>query len=330
MKATDLLDELRPPLDTTPDTSPTLERILLAGPAPRPSPMVRYRRPLVAVGAAALVTTGAVALAPPASNVGPAGIARAAADLGQPDVLLHFTATTTYKDGSTERTETWQTPDGRLTHEIDPGGAGTETSYDQAGGTYETYIRDRNEIQVSTKQNYPETFTDRPNTFGTIANGSLSQVGDLPALLRQAIDGTDPNVRHVGRTTVRGIEVDRIQVNQQVQVADLSGLHCGACTREELRAMQNPPSMRELRNAPTKTVTDVHDIYVRHDNALPVRLVNRPLPGISTVTDFNDVQKLTLDASTRPLLKLGEHPGARRTILPPFDDSKADTAEPGD
>jgi hypothetical protein len=330
MKATDLLDELRPPLDDTPDTSPTLEQILLAGPAPRPAPIVRHRRPLIAVGVAAAVATGAVALAP-SSNVGPVGIARAAADLAQPDVLLHFKATTTYAGGATDRTETWQTPDGRLTHEIDPGGPGSETSYDQAGGTFETYTRDRNEIQVLTKQNYPETFADRPNVFGTIANGSLSEVGDLPALLRQAIDGTDPNVRHVGRTTVRGLEVDHIQVSQQHQIADLSGFHCGRCTREDLGAMKDPPSLREWRDAPTKTVTDVHDIYVRHDDALPVRLVDRPaaLPGVSTVTDFDDVQKLTLDASTRPLLKLGEHPGARRTILPPFDDSRAATAEPG-
>lgn len=315
MKATDLLGELRPPLDDTPDDGPTLERILRAGPAPAPSLAYRYRRPLVAVGVSAVVATGAVALAP-SSDIGPVGIARAAADLAQPGVLLHFNANTTYEGGGTSSTETWQTPDGRLSHEIDSRGAGLETSYDQNGGTYERYVKERNEILVDTKKDYPDTFRDRPSPFGTVANGSRSQVGDLPALLRLALDGTDPDVTHVGRTTVRGVDVDHIQVREQDRV----GIPPKSGTR---------PSLKELRDAPTETITVVRDIYVRHDDALPVRLVQRPgyVPG--STTDYDDVQKLTLDASTRQLLKLGDHPGADRTVEPPFDDSAADTGDSG-
>lgn len=313
MKATDLLAELRPPLDETPDDGLALEQILLARPAPAPSLMHRYRRPLVAVGVTALAATGAIALAPSSDN-GPVGIARAAAELAQPGVLLHFTATTTFADGATSSTETWQTPDGRLWRETD---GGDETAYDQAGGTYETYVQERDEILVQTKENYPETFEDRPDPFGTIANGSKSQVGDLIGLLRVALDGSDPDVSHVGRTTVRGIDVDHIQVKERDQVADLP-------------KSDSPPSLKETRDAPTKTITIVHDIYVRHDNALPVRVVQQAGETPGFTTDFDDVQKLTLDSSTRPLLKLDDHPDARRTIEPPFDDSRADAAVSGD
>lgn len=315
MKATDLLSELRPPLDETPDDGMMLEQILLARPAPAPSLMYRYRRPLVAVGVTALAATGAIALAP-SSDSGPVGIARAAAELAQPGVLLHFTATTTHEGGGKTSTETWQTPDGRLAREIDSSGAGLETAYDQAGGTYEVYVKERDEILVRTKQNYPETFADRPNPFGTVANGSRSQVGDLTALLRLALDGTDPDVRHVGRTTVRGIDVDHIQVKEQDRVLATPA------------ATSTPPGP-DAFDGPTKSITIVRDIYVRHDNALPVRLVQQPGYAPGFTTDYDDVQKLRLDASTRQLLKLDGHPGASRTVEPPFDDSRADAAASG-
>lgn len=315
MKATDLLDELRPPLDETPDDGMTLERILLARPAPAPSLMYRYRRPLVAVGVTAIAATGAIALAPSSDN-GPVGIARAAAALAEPGVLLHFTAITTYERGGRTSTETWQTPDGRISRQIDDGGAGLETAYDQAGGTYEVYVQERNEILVRTKQDYPDTFENRRDPFGTVATGSPSQVGDLTALLRLALDGSDPDVRHLGRTTVRGVDVDHIQVKQRDRVADLpkSG---------------SPPSPKEMRDAPTRTITVVRDIYVRHDNALPVRVVQQPGDAPGFTTDYEDAQKLTLDPSTRPRLKLDAHPGATRTVEPPFDDSVADAAASG-
>lgn len=324
MKATDLLAELRPPLDTTPDDGPTLEQILLAGPAPAPSRTSRYRRPLVAVGVTAIAATGVIALVP-SSDSGPVGLARAAAQLAQPGVLLHFTASTTRTGGATTSTETWQTPDGRLWREIDSGhGHGeSESAYDQAGGTLENYVKERNEILVETKQNYPETFEDRPDRFGTITDGSSeSRVGDLPALLRLAVDGSDPDVRHVGRTTVRGVDVDQIQVKVRHQFADFPG--------SDGPATDSPPpwTPKEWRDAPTKTITIVRDIYVRHDDALPVRVVEQPseypgFPGFTT--DYDDVQKLALDASTRPLLKI-DRPGATRTVEPPFDDSRADAA----
>lgn len=318
MKATDLLAELRPPLDTTPGDETTLERILLAGPAPSPTRTHRHRRPLVAVGVAALVATGAVALAP-SPDAGPVGLARAAADLAQPDVLLHFRATTTYGPGSTSSTETWQTPDGRAWHEIRDDGS--ESTYDQVGGTFQTYVRERDEVLVSTRRNFPETFEDRPNPFGTITDGSHSQVGDLPALLRLALAGTDPDVRHVGRTTVRGIDVDHVQVRHREQVADAPALDM---PRPHGSSKAWRAALKARPAAGTRTITIVHDVYVRHDDALPVRVVQRPGYDRGTVTDFDDVQKLALDATTRSLLKLRDHRGAEPTIQPPFDDSRAD------
>jgi hypothetical protein len=321
MNATDLLAELRPPLDTVPDDPHVLDRIMQAPPLAAPPRTAHLRRPMVALGATAVVAAGALALAP-SSDVGPTGIARAAAALAQPDVLLHFTATTTFQGGGVQRAETWQTPDGRLSRVID-GRGGIETAYDQAGGTFETYIPERDEIRVETKANFPETFEDRDNPFGTITSGSHSQVGDLPALVRRALQGDDPAARHVGRTTVRGVDVDHIRVLEHQQVADVP-----AATRQTLtdRPAAARRALTELRDAPSKTITIVHDVYVRHDDALPVRVVQQPGYDAGATTDFDDVQQLELGPATRRLLELGDHPGADRRIEPPFDDSKADAA----
>lgn len=319
MNATDLLAELRPPLDTVPDDPQALDRIMQAPPMATPPRAARLRRSVVALGATAVVAAGALALAP-SSDVGPTGIARAAAALAQPDVLLHFAATTTFEGGGVQRAETWQTPDGRLSRVID-GRGGIETAYDQAGGTYETFVPERNEIRVATRANYPKTFEDRDNPFGTITSGSRSQVGDLPALVRRALRGDDPDVRHVGRATVRGVDVDHIRVLEHQQVADLP-----AYTRQTLTDLPAATrrALTELRDAPSKTITIVHDVYVRHDDALPVRVVQQPGYDAGAVTDFDDVQRLELGPATRHLVELGDHPGADRQVEPPFDDSKAD------
>ncbi len=127
-------------------------------------------------------------------------------------------------------------------------------------------------------------------------------------MLNLALSGRDPKIRHVGRTTVRGIDVDHIRIKWDIQVGGLK--RDGASV---------PPS----RRAPKKTVTITRDVYVRHDNALPVRVVDR-LGGFSTaenttdVSEFTDVQKLPLDESTERALKLADHPGAKRRVLESF------------
>ena len=102
----------------------------------------------------------------------------------------------------------------------------------------------------------------------------------------------------MGRTTINGIDVDQIRIDADVALA--SG-----------------------------PVAVVRDVYVRHDNALPVRVVDHlgafsTSGNTTTVSDFTDTQKLTLDASTEPSLALGAHPGVKRIVRPPFDDSVAE------
>jgi hypothetical protein len=307
MNATDLLTELRPPLDETSPDDAVLERILLA--APEPPRRRRYRRPLAIASATAAAATATVALVP--TSDGPVGLQRAVAALAEPGVLLHFKVTTTHlPSGATESSETWQTPDGRRLRILRPNGH--EFAYDQRGKRSEIYVPERDEVFVDTE---PSLFADQPEPFGSIGSriGDMPDAaGDLPALLTRALSGADPKVRHIGRTTVRGIDVDHIRIERASEIADARP---GA-------------SLRELQDAPMKTVTTTRDIYVRHDNALPVRVVDNleafgNPENTKTVSEFSDTQKLALHGPTERLLKLAEHPGAERTVRGPFDDSKA-------
>ena len=77
-----------------------------------------------------------------------------------------------------------------------------------------------------------------------------------------------------------------------------------------------------------KAVSTPRDIYVRHDNALPVRVVEHlealGIPeNTSTISEYTDAQKLTLDASTEASLKLPKLPGVKRTVKPRSGDTKA-------
>ena len=302
MNATELLTELRPPLTESPTEDGTIERILLAGPEPTPPPRRRrYGRPIALAGMTAMAAIAAVALAP-SDGRGPVGLAGAAAALNAPEVLLRFKVT--MPGGAMKTAETWQTPDGRRTHTIY--GNGIETAYDQERGVMETYVPDRNEVIADTD---PEAFAQPFGSIATSPTASPERVGDLPALVTRALSGDDPKVRHIGRTTVRGIDVDQIRVKQNVEVADAAR---GA-------------SPKEVKDAPRKTITMTRDIYGRHDNALPVRVVDHRggFWPATTTSEFIDAQKLTLDASTEPMLTLGHHPGATRTARGRFDDSAA-------
>lgn len=302
MNATELLTELRPPLKESPSEDGTIERILLAGPEPTPPPRRgRYARPIALAGVTAMVAIAAVALAPSGGS-GPVGLAGAAAALNEPDVLLHFKVT--MPGGAMKTAETWQTPDGRRTHTIY--GNGIEIAYDQERGVMETYLPDRNEVIADTD---PEAFAQPFGSIATSPTASPERVGDLPALVTRALSGDDPKVRHIGRTTVRGIDVDQIRVEQNVEVAD---------------AVRGA-SPKEVKDAPRKTITMTRDIYVRHDNALPVRVVDHRggFWPATTTSEFTEAQKLTLDASSEPMLTLGHHPGATRTVRGRFDDSAA-------
>ena len=312
MNATDLLKELRPPIDDSTTDGATLERILHADPEPPPAARRRrYRRPLAPAGATAIAATAAIALAP-SDRSGSTGLAGAVAALAQPDVLMHFEVTTMHlPSGATETAETWQTPDGRRARTIYANGV--EVTYDQRRRVFETYVPARDEVLVETE---PELFEEENDPFGSIAGSAPSNpvaAGDLAELLTRALSGEDPNVQHVGRTVVAGTDVDHIRLEVDTQVADA----------------EPGTSPAELRRAPMKTVTVVRDVYVRHDNALPVRVVDDleklgNAQNTSSVSDFNDAQKLAFDASTEPSLKPGQHPGAERTVRGAFDDSAAE------
>lgn len=314
MNATELLSELRPALEESPEAEATLERILLADrPPARPPRGRRYTKPLAVAGVTAVAATAAVALVPSGSS-GPVGLAGAVAALTEPDVLLHFKVTTHHSRGGIETAETWQTPDGRRMHTIY--GNGLESVYDQRARVYENYVPERNEVIVQTDS---EFFEDEAHPFGSISTDVTSGVtsaGDLPGLVTRALRGDDPKVRYVGRTTIDGVEVDQIRIDQDLEMADV------------------PPgaSLNELRHAPSKMVTISRDVYVRHDNALPVRVVDHTGaifgdPNATSTTDFTDVQKLTLDANTEAMLQLDDHPGVKRTVRGEFDDSKADSSK---
>jgi hypothetical protein len=162
-----------------------------------------------------------------------------------------------------------------------------EWAYDQRARVDEVYIPRRDEVLVHTT---PELFENAPDPFGSIAThlgSSPTFIGDLPALLQRALRADDPKVRHVGVTTIAGVEVDQIRLE---------------------RSFEEPES---------GTVT--RDVYVRHDNALPVRVVDHLPQDTTAVSEFTDVQKLTLDGSTEHLLRLADHPGAKRIVTPPSD-----------
>ena len=283
MNATELLAELRPALEPPADEA-VLERILLAGPEP-PRRKRRLRRPLAVAGVTAIAATAAVAIVPSGPS-GPVGLAGAVAALQEPGVLLHFKVTTTHlPSGDTESAETWQTPDGRRTRMIR--GTDIEWAYDQRARVDEVYLPKRDEVLVHTS---PGLFEDVPDPFGSVEThlgASPIFIGDLPALLQRALRGDDPKVRHVGVTTIAGVEVDHIRVE---------------------RSFGDPPA------------TLMRDVYVRHDTALPVRVVDHLRGNTTSVSEITDVQKLTLDSSTEHLLRLADHPGAKRIVTPPSDD----------
>jgi hypothetical protein len=308
MNATELLAELRPPLETSPTDDPTLERILLASAEPPRAPRTsRYRRPLAVASATVIAATAAVALVPTGENA-PVGLERAIAALNKPQTLLHFSAETTHlPSGATERAETWQTPDGRRMR-IRRGDV--ETAYDQRAGVSETYVPERRTVLVDTD---PDLFGDEDNPFGSIATSVPSNpvvAGDLPALLKRALGGEDPNVRRVGSTTIDGVDVEHIRIEGDAQTADGA---VGAA----------PPARDSAR-----TVKVTRDVYVRGDNALPVRVVdhlgNAGTSGATTsVTEFTGAEILELNSSTERTLKLNPHPGAERTVRGAFDDSSS-------
>lgn len=296
---TTLLRELRPPADARPDEE-ALERLLHAGPLPVRRARDRYVRPVAIAGTLAVVATAGIALVPGDGAPGVPGVLqRAEATMTKPDTILHYRAslstTVPGRHGTPRTIESWQTTDGRRERTIFDGGA-LESARDQVGRTFTTYSRERDELLKHTDPAWFDGPT--PGPPGLVAGNRLlgiTTIGDLAELLQRARDGED-GVSLAGRTEIRGTSVDHLRITSTIRVVD-------------------PPAGGERldpRNLPGHDVETVRDVYLRIDDGLPVRVVDRdPLPGSpDRVVDYLEVEQLPLDATTEDLLRMGPHPGA--------------------
>jgi hypothetical protein len=127
-------------------------------------------------------------------------------------------------------------------------------------------------------------------------------VGDLRALLQRAADHDDAGVHLLGDTEVRGTAVHHLRITRTIDAIIADG------------------PVTDPRNAPTRKVTTVRDVYVSTDDDLPVRVVDHAEVGnrAESTFDFVVAERLPLDAQTRPLLSMAPHPGAREVDEGPF------------
>lgn len=303
-----LLRELRPPADARPDED-ALERLLLAGAEPVPATRNRYVRPVAIAGTLAVVATAGIALAPSGGGPGVPGIVeRAAAAMTKPDTILHYRAVTATRLPDRvrkERTiESWQTTDGRRERTIFDDGA-LESARNEGAQTFTTYNRERDEVLRHTDPDYfrkPESGKPAGLASTGFAIG-ITTVGDLPDLLRRARDG-EAGVELVGRSEIRGIPVEQIRITRTLKVFD----------QPRTGERMDPDDL------PAREVEATRDVYLRADDALPVRVVdNGPIPGSSDIViDYLEAEQVPLDATTERLLDIGPHPGATARDEGPF------------
>jgi hypothetical protein len=295
--AVTLLRELRPqPPHGAPDDA-ALERLLRS--APEPPPLWHRRRaarPLAAAVAIAAVGLVVVALAPTGREA-PSVVARAAAALSEPDTILHFKAVARFPREAPEQFESWQTTSGRQQRTLYDG---LELAEDQDARTLQTFNAERNELVDHTD---PDYFARPPAGVGDGGiGGMVTIVGDLRALLQRAADHDDAGVELLADTEVRGIAVHHLRVTRSIDAIVADG------------------PIADPRNAPTRKVTTVRDVYVSTKDDLPVRVVDHAEVGnrAETTFDFLVAERMPLNAQTRSLLRMAPHPGAREVDEGPF------------
>ena len=295
--AVTLVRELRPPMpDGVPDDR-ALERLLRAAPAPAaPRRQRRAARPLAAAAAIAAVGLTVVALAPTGREA-PSVVARAAAALSEPDTILHFKAVARVPREAPEQFESWQTTSGRQQRTLYDG---LELAEDQDARTLQSFNIERNELLDHTDPDYfarpPAGISD-----GDIG-GMVTIIGDLRALLERAADHDDAGIELLADTEVRGVAVHHLRITRTIDAIVVDG------------------PITDPRNAPTRKVTTIRDVYVSAKDDLPVRIVDHAEVGnrAQTTFDFLVAERLPLNADTRSLLRMAPHPGAREVDEGPF------------
>lgn len=296
--AVTLLRELRPATSDLAPNEANLERLLRSKPEPGSARRNRRHaaRPLAIAAAFAVAGVIAAAVAPSGPET-PSVVARAAAALSAPDTVLHFKAVAEFPRQAPEQFESWQTTSGRQQRTLYDG---LELAEDQDARTLQTFNAERNELVDHTDPGY----FDRPQRGigdGGIG-GMVTIVGDLRALLQRAADHDDAGIQLLGDTEVRGIAVHHLRITRTIDaiVAD------------------HPVS--DPRNEPTRKVTTVRDVYISTKDDLPVRIVDHAEIGnrAQTTFDFVVAEQLPLNAQTRELLRMAQHPGAREVDEGPF------------
>lgn len=285
--AVTLLRSARPDADPFDPDAPAaraaLERILAAPPeARRPlaSPRRRFRPRLVLAAGAAAAACAAVALvASPAGS--PDVVARAAAAVGDPATILHYTAEVRFARDDPDRLpaaadevlEGWESAGGRRARVID--NRANEIVRDDDAGTFEVYIS-----RVDRIIRLPRV-TDDDLAVRWLAPGKPlagASLGDLRGLLERARDG-DADVRLAGEATVRGREVYELSFVDRVRLVD--------------RIVETPAA-----------------VYVDRETFLPVRVESRTPDGRALgVVDFTAVERVPA-AEARDELEMSPHPGA--------------------
>ncbi|WP_026911735.1 hypothetical protein [Patulibacter minatonensis] len=287
---TTLLRELRPEAEARPDED-ALERLLLAGPQTLPRRHARYVRPVALAGTIAVVATAGVAVLPGDGGSVPGILDRAAAAVTKPDTILHYRSTVT--SGSGVRTvESWQTTDGRRNRTIFQGGE-LESVRDEDARTFVTYDRERDELLRHTDPAFfPRDGRAVPDLATTPPGLGVTQIGDLAELLRRAKDGAD-GVEVLEPTEIRGTPVEHVRITSS------------------LKTFTGASGPGKGLDAPATERTTTRDIYLRTDDALPVRVVDRlGAPSPLLTIDFDVAESLPRDAATNRLLRMGPHPGA--------------------
>ena len=299
--AVDLLRALRPAEDFSPDEA-ALERILTSPPLPVAPRVRRRRRRALALVAAAGLAAVAVAVLPPGS---PDVVARAAAALNDPDMILHLKTV----DVGGNTMETWQADGGRKERWLYRGGTdqALESTDDWDTKTALSYAADRDELIVHTE---PDWFDEEHHPIRSLGDGSPTDhvVDDLAALLDRARTG-DGNAHLVGETTVRGIPVYELRVDFQLETVVLPAT--GVVT--------DPTGL------PKKTLHLYRTLYINRDSYLPVRVVEHwpastnprtgePIPAIDPATDYIVAERLPRTPENEKLLQMSPHPGAKTVV----------------
>ena len=295
-----LLRDLRPPDPAIAPDEAALERIV-GSPAPPPPTRRRLLRPALALASITAAVATAFAVVPGGS---PDVLAQTEAALTDENSILHFRTEVRFRSHGAElgtrepdaqvdgRSEAWQADAGRKERQIHDGAGEFVRDWDARRSV--AYNAQRDELIHHTD---PDVFgpnarprgIDSPTLFG----GSV--IGDLSRTLERARRGEE-NVKLVGETSVRGIEVYELSIEYS----------------EDGGAFFQPGP-----NGEDRPVKAWRTIYVDKERFLPVRVVERTewlARGgeiVQSITDYVEIERLPRTPENEKLLEMSPHPGAK-------------------